>query len=1033
MPNWKKVIVSGSDAVLNDITSSGDFISSTLTGSFYLGTHNVGVDLFSFFPITGSGIIVSQSNLPDNHYNMVKIGDIELVDYSDGVVNPSFLIDTIDKTFIISASNTNNAVVELKAGGHKFYDSNGNATVTFTTNDITIGDSNVSTTGITGNNTLSLFGNVEFRIKAGNSFHQGTYNDGNYLPIFTDNPIGANGSLLQGHPISEAFTLLAGAVTASAVSSSGDLFAGLTENSTTGYNTVVYDTATGQFFYTGSYGGGGGGGVSTVNTLDGDITLVAGPGITINGDGQNIEISGSSTGNAFTTMSVSGQDDILADGTNDTLNFAAGPGITINTVASSDTIEISSSLDSDDDWHVTADGLWVTSSRDVAVTGSIHVKEPGTSNGFFLSSSNKAIKIYHENSTGHHIFMGYAAGSSVNSILAQNNVAIGYFAGGFLGATSNAVMIGPQAGYDSAGSNGAVLIGADAGSNSDVSNTIAIGVQAGYNATSDDSIFIGRYAGKNYTTGDSKLIIGFGSSPTYPLIEGNLKTNKKVEVSGSLYALVGQGNASYGNQTHNPLSGFEIRNGDAYTYVTPQSVAQRYKLHGALLENGSNSNLKGYPNNHIVYSKIGGVIVSNTGGGGTTPSDDEPTVKVLGTSFEIQPDGVTDGDPTQGLRITPRGTIEFFTDDAKTSTGGTLLSVSASAKIEFNPSSNAMEFFAGSTNEQLQKVMFVSKSGRNARIGIGTDNPQSTFDFKDVEDSTQGTQLFLRSARTDKGADPNDNAGTVNFTIDSGSYNDLATSGSIAQISTEVKNVSAEGVIGDLILKAAVTEKDAPIEIMRVSGNGATLTGSFEATSYSKANKLAIGDIDPSTVANGSAFIENNLKVNDSTEFGLSLADSHSFNGDITASNHISASGTIYAGGAVFTGDLIVTGSQLITDDITSDGTIRARVKSFDIPHPTRQGKRLVYGALEGPEHGIYCRGESRELQAKLPSEWRSLADKSGVTVQITPIGEWQPIYYKKLHNNWIYFGCGDDREEYHFFWEIKGERTDVPKLQTVQ
>jgi len=141
----------------------------------------------------------------------------------------------------------------------------------------------------------------------------------------------------------------------------------------------------------------------------------------------------------------------------------------------------------------------------------------------------------------------------------------------------------------------------------------------------------------------------------------------------------------------------------------------------------------------------------------------------------------------------------------------------------------------------------------------------------------------------------------------------------------------------------------------------------------------------------------------------------------------------LITGSTIITGPLTITGSQLITDDITSDGTIRARIKSFDIPHPTRKGKRLVYGALEGPEHGIYCRGESKELKILLPPEWRAMVDTKGITVQITPIGEWQPLYFKKLHSNWLYFGCGDEREEVHFYWEIKGERTDVPKLQTVQ
>ena len=51
---------------------------------------------------------------------------------------------------------------------------------------------------------------------------------------------------------------LVGNITASGdISASGNLYAGLTENSSD-YNTVVYNNTTGQFFYTGSYGGSGG-------------------------------------------------------------------------------------------------------------------------------------------------------------------------------------------------------------------------------------------------------------------------------------------------------------------------------------------------------------------------------------------------------------------------------------------------------------------------------------------------------------------------------------------------------------------------------------------------------------------------------------------------------------------------------------------------------------------------------------------------------------------------------------------------------
>jgi len=70
-------------------------------------------------------------------------------------------------------------------------------------------------------------------------------------------------------------------------------------------------------------------------------TLTEGTNVTITeGDG-TITLDVSAAGDAFKTISVSGQSDVVADGTADTLTFAAGTGTTITTNASTDTITIS--------------------------------------------------------------------------------------------------------------------------------------------------------------------------------------------------------------------------------------------------------------------------------------------------------------------------------------------------------------------------------------------------------------------------------------------------------------------------------------------------------------------------------------------------------------------------------------------------------------------------------------------------------------------------------------------------------------------
>jgi hypothetical protein len=387
-----------------------------------------------------------------------------------------------------------------------------------------------------------------------------------------------------------------------------------------------------------------------------------------------------------------------------------------------------------------------------------------------------------------------------------------------------------------------------------------------------------------------------------------------------------------------------------------------------------------------------------------------------------------------------------------------------------------------STGSISLSLLSISSSNNEPRIGFGyspNEAFEKTFEIKSSKNSQFGTEFVLKSSRLNKGGEVGDYAGTIDFVIDSGSYKKVNISGSIADIKAEVTNISEQGATGDIILSTAYNPKLAPAEVLRINGVTSTFSSSLrvmgdsltvDSTLISNGitqlngntiinNITSSGNISSSQdissdrmVTNGFYLLVDGSPKNEVTFFsdetvfdpiyGNILKETSSANfkffrqgeGNYVNSSALELTGSlIITGSATIKGPLTITGSQLITDDITSDGTIRARVKSFDIPHPTRKGKRLVYGALEGPEHGIYCRGESKELQVLLPPEWRALIDKKGISVQITPIGEWQPLYFKKFHSNWIHFGCGDNREEVHFFWEIKGERIDVPKLETVQ
>ena len=76
---------------------------------------------------------------------------------------------------------------------------------------------------------------------------------------------------------------------------------------------------------------------------------------------------------------------------------------------------------------------------------------------------------------------------------------------------------------------------------------------------------------------------------------------------------------------------------------------------------------------------------------------------------------------------------------------------------------------------------------------------------------------------------------------------------------------------------------------------------------------------------------------------------------------------------------------------VDANGNLRATTKSFDIPHPTKEGMRLVYGVLEGPEHGVYHRGTVEGkgiIKVMLPEYWSKLVCPD-YSVQLTSWGNY--------------------------------------------
>jgi hypothetical protein len=125
-----------------------------------------------------------------------------------------------------------------------------------------------------------------------------------------------------------------------------------------------------------------------------------------------------------------------------------------------------------------------------------------------------------------------------------------------------------------------------------------------------------------------------------------------------------------------------------------------------------------------------------------------------------------------------------------------------------------------------------------------------------------------------------------------------------------------------------------------------------------------------------------------------------------------------------YTGNTTTSGNTIIS------GSLSATTKSFDIAHPTREGYRITYGCLEGPEHAIYHRGRTNSNIIELPEYWSGLVDVDTTTVQLTPNSEYTPHWVEKIENNQIYIKSESGKIDCFFL--VHGERQDVPKILVV-
>ncbi len=121
--------------------------------------------------------------------------------------------------------------------------------------------------------------------------------------------------------------------------------------------------------------------------------------------------------------------------------------------------------------------------------------------------------------------------------------------------------------------------------------------------------------------------------------------------------------------------------------------------------------------------------------------------------------------------------------------------------------------------------------------------------------------------------------------------------------------------------------------------------------------------------------------------------------GNIVSNGNITANGVFaYNGAMTYTGPFTLSGVGDVATRINNNTTIANSKKGFDISHPSKDGHRLRYICLEGPEAEVYLRGKlNGNSVIELPRVWRDLVDPESIGVTLTSIGCYQELYMEKI------------------------------------
>ena len=356
-------------------------------------------------------------------------------------------------------------------------------------------------------------------------------------------------------------------------------------------------------------------------------------------------------------------------------------------------------------------------------------------------------------------------------------------------------------------------------------------------------------------------------------------------------------------------------------------------------------------------------------------------------------------------------------------------------------------------------LTFHSSNGAkfSTNLGIGSDNPSAPFEISaSGEPLTTADGTGLAQFGANSGANLGISANAIQARSDSsasaltinsgGGALTLGASGSTTAVAghlTVTGNLTVSGTATSTLSEVVEIEDafmllnstydgSSPSAEVGIEVNRGTQANTFIRWTESGGGKWQFTNDGSSysDIGSGSAITLNSGAL---TQAALSLSGS-----ELTMRDYF-----VQTGGDAITGNIdiqvagssdncltIVGGNSAAANAAVSiEGHLEATTKSFNIPHPLYVNKRLVYGSLEGPEHGMYQRGsfdieDKRRLVAvDLPVYWYKMV-YDDYTINLTTYGDYN-VWISNRDENGFWVETNAEKE-WSFDWRVIGGRKDA-------